>query len=228
MIELVRGNILEAKTEALVNPVNTQGVMGKGLALQFKRAFPSSFEVYRREAKAGRLRTGMVLVDEAPKEGGPRWIVHFPTKAQWRRRLDRARGGSQPRLSPCRRRASRRESRVDRDSPGSRAKMGSWRARLGSASSTMGRAALGTASSPRPCAHGPVGCCEGAAPCVAIRRRDRSARAMEDVARSPRTMGGPIRSRAHDRPLIARVERATPLRVAGLRMDAFHTPRLIL
>src|SRR5690242_1136913 len=50
MIFLTRGNLLEADAEALVNTVNTQGVMGKGIALQFKRAFPNNFEAYEREA----------------------------------------------------------------------------------------------------------------------------------------------------------------------------------
>ena len=84
MIELTRGNLLEAEAEALVNTVNTQGVMGKGIALQFKRAFPSTFEAYQREAKAGRVQTGKVFVDEVRGLHGPRWIINFPTKRHWR------------------------------------------------------------------------------------------------------------------------------------------------
>jgi len=52
MIELATGNLLEAETEALVNAVNVVGVMGKGLALQFKRAFPENFRAYRRACAA--------------------------------------------------------------------------------------------------------------------------------------------------------------------------------
>ena len=84
MIELTRGNLLEADAEALVNTVNTEGVMGKGIALQFKRAFPNTFVVYECEAKAGRVVTGKVLVDEVGELHGPRWIIHFPTKRHWR------------------------------------------------------------------------------------------------------------------------------------------------
>lgn len=84
MIEFTQGNLLEANAEALVNTVNTDGVMGKGIALQFKRAFPSTFLVYEREARAGRLATGKVLIDEVRGLHGPRFIIHFPTKRHWR------------------------------------------------------------------------------------------------------------------------------------------------
>ena len=84
MIELTRGNLLEADAEALVNTVNTQGVMGKGIALQFKRAFPSTFAAYEREIKAGHIQTGKVFVDEVRGLHGARWIIHFPTKRHWR------------------------------------------------------------------------------------------------------------------------------------------------
>lgn len=84
MIEFTQGNLLDANAEALVNTVNTDGVMGKGIALQFKRAFPSTFLAYEREAKAGRLATGKVLIDEVRGLHGPRFIIHFPTKRHWR------------------------------------------------------------------------------------------------------------------------------------------------
>src|SRR5207237_3716339 len=58
MIEHVKGNLLEAKVEALVNTVNTVGVMGKGIALQFKRAFPENFRAYKRACDAGALVPG--------------------------------------------------------------------------------------------------------------------------------------------------------------------------
>lgn len=84
MIELVEGNLLQADVQALVNTVNTEGVMGKGIALQFKRAFPAMFEEYEREAQAGRLEVGRVQVHEVGKLVGPRWIINFPTKKSWR------------------------------------------------------------------------------------------------------------------------------------------------
>lgn len=62
MIERGSGNLLEAQVDALVNTVNTEGVMGKGIALQFKKAFPASYDVYRKECDAGRVQTGKVLV----------------------------------------------------------------------------------------------------------------------------------------------------------------------
>jgi O-acetyl-ADP-ribose deacetylase (regulator of RNase III) len=84
MITLIRGNILEAGTEALVNTVNTVGVMGKGIALQFKRAFPENFLVYQRACERGEVQPGKVLVFETGWVSPPRYIINFPTKRHWR------------------------------------------------------------------------------------------------------------------------------------------------
>ncbi len=85
MIEFVRGNLLEARTDALVNTVNTQGVMGKGIALQFKQAFPTMYREYERACAAGEVKLGkMHVVDLGGLVGGPRWIINFPTKGHWR------------------------------------------------------------------------------------------------------------------------------------------------
>ncbi|GEN11382.1 O-acetyl-ADP-ribose deacetylase (regulator of RNase III), contains Macro domain [Myxococcus fulvus] len=81
---LAEGNLLQADVQALVNTVNTEGVMGKGIALQFKRAFPAMFKDYEREAKAGRIETGRVHVFDVGSLMGPRWIINFPTKQGWR------------------------------------------------------------------------------------------------------------------------------------------------
>lgn len=81
-IEPGTGNLLEADVDALVNPVNTQGVMGKGLALQFKRAFPDVFQSYVRACKAGEVVTGKVHV--VRRSVAPRFILGFPTKQHWR------------------------------------------------------------------------------------------------------------------------------------------------
>lgn len=87
MIEIARGNLLEAPAEALVNTVNTAGVMGKGIALQFKQAYPKMFREYERACEAGEVQLGHVSVfDLGALAGGPRWIVNFPTKAHWRAR----------------------------------------------------------------------------------------------------------------------------------------------
>lgn len=84
MIELVHGNLLEADVEALVNTVNTEGVMGKGVALQFKKAFPEMFEAYREACRRGEIEPGRMHVYERRDMLGPRYIINFPTKRHWR------------------------------------------------------------------------------------------------------------------------------------------------
>jgi O-acetyl-ADP-ribose deacetylase (regulator of RNase III) len=80
------GNLLRAEVDALVNTVNTVGVMGKGIALQFKRAYPAMFKAYEAAAKAREIRLGKVFVWETEQLTGPRFIVNFPTKGHWRGR----------------------------------------------------------------------------------------------------------------------------------------------
>jgi O-acetyl-ADP-ribose deacetylase (regulator of RNase III) len=84
MITFVTGNLLDAKVEALVNTVNTAGVMGKGLALQFKKAFPANYKAYESAAKAGDIQIGKMFVFEAGGIVMPRYIINFPTKKHWR------------------------------------------------------------------------------------------------------------------------------------------------
>lgn len=85
MIETTKGNLLEAPVEALVNTVNTVGVMGKGIALQFKQAYPAMFRAYEKACKTGEVKLGEVYVfDMGGLVGGPRWIINFPTKGHWR------------------------------------------------------------------------------------------------------------------------------------------------
>ncbi|OWY33703.1 type II toxin-antitoxin system antitoxin DNA ADP-ribosyl glycohydrolase DarG [Herbaspirillum aquaticum] len=87
MIEITTGNLLTADAEALVNTVNTEGVMGKGIALQFKQAFPNMFKAYEAACRAGEVQLGRVhIYDLGGLVGGPRWIVNFPTKAHWKSR----------------------------------------------------------------------------------------------------------------------------------------------
>lgn len=80
------GDLLRTDVDALVNTVNTVGVMGKGLALQFKRAYPDMFRDYARAAKAGELALGRVQVWETGRLDGPRYVINFPTKGHWRSR----------------------------------------------------------------------------------------------------------------------------------------------
>lgn len=83
MIHYVKGNLLDAPTQALVNTVNTVGVMGKGIALQFKETFPDNFRHYQKVCKAGGLEPGGLLLHQEISLNGPRIIVNFATKKEW-------------------------------------------------------------------------------------------------------------------------------------------------
>jgi O-acetyl-ADP-ribose deacetylase (regulator of RNase III) len=76
--------LLEARAEALVNTVNTVGVMGKGIALMFKERFAENFRRYAAACKAREVQTGKMFVTPVHELDGPRWIVNFPTKQHWR------------------------------------------------------------------------------------------------------------------------------------------------
>lgn len=78
-----KGNLLEAHTQALVNTVNTVGVMGKGIALQFKEAFPMNFKIYAAACKKKELHTGQLLVVKEQTLEGEKIIINFPTKTEW-------------------------------------------------------------------------------------------------------------------------------------------------
>jgi len=85
MIELANGNLMRAPVEALVNTVNTVGVMGRGIALQFKQAYPAMFRAYEAACNAGDVKLGkMHVFDRGGLAGDPRWIINFPTKGHWR------------------------------------------------------------------------------------------------------------------------------------------------
>lgn len=83
-ITVVPGDLLTAEVEALVNAVNTVGVMGKGLALAFRQAYPAMYRDYRRAAQEGRLALGRMHVWSTGAEAGPRYVINFPTKRHWR------------------------------------------------------------------------------------------------------------------------------------------------
>jgi len=84
MIELQRGDILKADAEAFVNTVNCVGVMGRGVALQFKKAFPDNFKFYERACEQGQVRPGAMLVYDTERLTAPRYIINFPTKRHWK------------------------------------------------------------------------------------------------------------------------------------------------
>jgi O-acetyl-ADP-ribose deacetylase (regulator of RNase III) len=79
----LEGNLLDAPTEALVNTVNTVGVMGKGIALQFKTSFPYNYSVYTSACKNGELQPGRLLVVKESIKEGDKIIINFPTKTEW-------------------------------------------------------------------------------------------------------------------------------------------------
>ncbi len=84
MINYTEGNLLDADVEALVNTVNTVGVMGKGIALMFKEAFPSNYKAYEQACKRKEVQIGKVFVTEREDLLGPKWLINFPTKEHWR------------------------------------------------------------------------------------------------------------------------------------------------
>jgi O-acetyl-ADP-ribose deacetylase (regulator of RNase III) len=84
MIEFHTGDLLKTGAEALVNPVNCLGVMGRGLAAQFKRDFPENFLAYKSACDRGELRPGSMFVFETGPLKSPRFVINFPTKRHWR------------------------------------------------------------------------------------------------------------------------------------------------
>lgn len=84
MIRFVQGNLLDAQVQALVNAVNTVGVMGKGIALMFKTAFPANIRAYENACKRGDVVVGRMFVTEISSRKICRWIINFPTKKHWR------------------------------------------------------------------------------------------------------------------------------------------------
>ncbi len=97
MIEGGSGDLIDADVEALVNTVNILGVMGKGLALQFKHRFPANFDIYKVACQRGEVEIGRMLVWETrsapapldlfvppPRKTCARYIINFPTKKHWR------------------------------------------------------------------------------------------------------------------------------------------------
>lgn len=84
MIKYTTGDILADESEALVNTVNCVGVMGRGIALQFKKAWPDNFKVYAEACKRKEVQPGSMFVFETGSLTPPRYIINFPTKRHWR------------------------------------------------------------------------------------------------------------------------------------------------
>jgi O-acetyl-ADP-ribose deacetylase (regulator of RNase III) len=84
LFELTRGNLLRADAEALVNTVNCVGVMGKGVALQFKQAFPQNFRAYEQACRKKLVRPGSMFIVPTLAAGNPKYIINFPTKVHWK------------------------------------------------------------------------------------------------------------------------------------------------
>lgn len=84
MLHLTKGDILKSEAEALVNTVNCVGVMGRGIALQFKKAYPKNFKAYKVACEAKEVRPGKMFLFDLNQFYNPRYIINFPTKRHWR------------------------------------------------------------------------------------------------------------------------------------------------
>jgi O-acetyl-ADP-ribose deacetylase (regulator of RNase III) len=84
MIEFRTGDILDADVEALVNTVNCVGIMGRGIALQFKNNFPENFKAYKAACEREEVQPGAMFVFETGTLTNPKYIINFPTKRHWR------------------------------------------------------------------------------------------------------------------------------------------------
>lgn len=84
MIQYIKGDLFNVDVEAIVNPVNTVGVMGKGLALEFKKRYPANMTAYAAACRRAEVRTGQMFTTATQTSTGPAWIINFPTKQHWR------------------------------------------------------------------------------------------------------------------------------------------------
>ena len=84
MIEYTTGDLLKSDADALVNTVNCVGVMGRGVALQFKKAFPDNFKAYKAACDREEVQPGKMFIFERRELVGPRFIINFPTKRHWK------------------------------------------------------------------------------------------------------------------------------------------------
>ena len=98
-IEFRKGNLLDSEAEAVVNTVNTVGVMGKGIALLFRKAYPENYKKYKAECRKNKIQVGKMFYVRVGEDTSPnlfeqmpdsrkseytQWIINFPTKQHWR------------------------------------------------------------------------------------------------------------------------------------------------
>jgi O-acetyl-ADP-ribose deacetylase (regulator of RNase III) len=79
-----KGDLLKEKVDVLVNTVNCVGIMGKGIALQFKMAFPENYKAYKKACDHGEVLIGKMFVTETHNMFAPKYIINFPTKKHWK------------------------------------------------------------------------------------------------------------------------------------------------
>jgi O-acetyl-ADP-ribose deacetylase (regulator of RNase III) len=84
VIEFKAGDLFTEQVDALVNSVNCVGIMGRGVALQFKKTFPANFKAYEEACRLGEVVPGRMFVFDTGQLTQPRYIINFPTKRHWR------------------------------------------------------------------------------------------------------------------------------------------------
>lgn len=84
MIEYKQGDIFTSDCEAIINTVNTKGIMGKGLALQFKKRYPDNFKAYEKACENEQVQLGKMFIFNRNTLDNPKYIINFPTKGHWK------------------------------------------------------------------------------------------------------------------------------------------------
>jgi O-acetyl-ADP-ribose deacetylase (regulator of RNase III) len=88
MIKITKGDILKSNSEAIINTVNCVGIMGRGIALQFKKSFPENFKKYQKACENKEIVTGKMFIHDTGSMVYPRYIINFPTKNHWKGKSD--------------------------------------------------------------------------------------------------------------------------------------------
>ena len=84
MFEYKTGNILQEQTDAIINTVNCVGIMGRGIALQFKQMYPENFKAYKQACDKGEVEPGKMFIYNSGLLFNPKYIINFPTKRHWK------------------------------------------------------------------------------------------------------------------------------------------------
>lgn len=85
MPRVLKGNLFKSECQTLVNTVNCVGVMGAGIALEFRLRYPRMFDIYVQHCHEGRLTTGKLWLYKTPPSEGRHWVLNFPTKKHWKK-----------------------------------------------------------------------------------------------------------------------------------------------